>query len=64
MILYIQFLSVKFSQHPILIGSCENSPESVDMTVKELEENLNEGMIAGGSSSKNLGQAKVASIAM
>ncbi|KAK8513824.1 hypothetical protein V6N12_052989 [Hibiscus sabdariffa] len=35
------------------------SPESVDMTVKELEENLKEGMIAGGSSSKNLEQAKV-----
>ncbi|KAE8736102.1 putative chlorophyll(ide) b reductase NYC1 [Hibiscus syriacus] len=35
------------------------SPESVDMTVKVLEENLKEGMVAGGSSSKNLEQAKV-----
>ncbi|XWS26853.1 hypothetical protein CRYUN_Cryun26dG0066100 [Craigia yunnanensis] len=40
-----------------------DSSESVDMTVKELEENLKEGMTAGGSSSKNLGQAKVVSIA-
>ncbi|XP_022755046.1 probable chlorophyll(ide) b reductase NYC1, chloroplastic [Durio zibethinus] len=39
------------------------SPESVHMTVKELEENLKEGMTAGGPSSKNLGQAKVVGIA-
>ncbi|XP_022730830.1 probable chlorophyll(ide) b reductase NYC1, chloroplastic isoform X2 [Durio zibethinus] len=40
------------------------SPESVHMTVKELEENLKEGMTAGGgSSSKNLEQAKVVGIA-
>ncbi|MFQ6638386.1 hypothetical protein Gotur_015467 [Gossypium turneri] len=39
------------------------SPESVDMTVKELEENLKEGMTAGGLSSKNLERAKVVGIA-
>ncbi|XVF49191.1 hypothetical protein PTKIN_Ptkin03bG0248700 [Pterospermum kingtungense] len=39
------------------------SPESVHMTVKELEENLKEGITAGGPSSKNLGQAKVVGIA-
>lgn len=33
------------------------------MTVKELEENLKEGITAGGPSSKNLGQAKVVGIA-
>ncbi|KAE8682833.1 putative chlorophyll(ide) b reductase NYC1 [Hibiscus syriacus] len=39
------------------------SPESVRVTVKELEENLREGMSAGGSFSKNMGQAKVVGIA-
>ncbi|GMI97728.1 NON-YELLOW COLORING 1 [Hibiscus trionum] len=39
------------------------SPESVHVTVKELEENLKEGMAAGGSFSKNLGRAKVVGIA-
>ncbi|XP_057505735.1 probable chlorophyll(ide) b reductase NYC1, chloroplastic isoform X2 [Actinidia eriantha] len=40
------------------------SPESVDMTIKELEENLEEGRAtAGGSSGKNLARAKVAGIA-
>ncbi|XVF34838.1 hypothetical protein REPUB_Repub18cG0092800 [Reevesia pubescens] len=38
------------------------SPESVDMTVKELEENLKEGMTAAGASSKNLRRAKVVGI--
>ncbi|XP_021276413.1 probable chlorophyll(ide) b reductase NYC1, chloroplastic [Herrania umbratica] len=38
------------------------SPESVDMTIKELEENLKEGMTAGGSSSKDLKRAKVVGI--
>lgn len=33
------------------------------MTVKELEENLKEGMAAGGLSSKNLERAKVVGIA-
>ncbi|KAK8595602.1 hypothetical protein V6N13_000309 [Hibiscus sabdariffa] len=39
------------------------SPESVRATVRELEENLKEGKVAGGSFSKNLGQAKVVGIA-
>ncbi|XP_057468373.1 probable chlorophyll(ide) b reductase NYC1, chloroplastic [Actinidia eriantha] len=40
------------------------SPESVDMTIKELEENLEEGRTtSGGSSGKNLARAKVAGIA-
>ncbi|EXB79941.1 putative chlorophyll(ide) b reductase NYC1 [Morus notabilis] len=40
------------------------SPESVQTTVRELEENLKEGIIAAGSSSKtNLGRAKVIGIA-
>ncbi|OMO58094.1 Short-chain dehydrogenase/reductase SDR [Corchorus olitorius] len=39
------------------------SSESVQMTVKELEENLKEGIAAGGSSSKNLERAKVVGIA-
>lgn len=40
------------------------SPESVDMTVKELEENLKEGVVtASGSSKKNLAHAKVVGIA-
>nr|QIC54087.1 chlorophyll b reductase [Paeonia lactiflora] len=40
------------------------SPESVHMTVKELEENLKEGMIsASGASMKNLAHAKVVGIA-
>ncbi|KAK8597801.1 hypothetical protein V6N13_095198 [Hibiscus sabdariffa] len=39
------------------------SPESVRVTVRELEENLKEGMAAGGSFSKNLGRAKVVGIA-
>lgn len=40
------------------------SPESVRMTVTELEENLKEGMMAaGGSSKKNLVHAKVVGIA-
>lgn len=43
---------------------CEGSPESVQTTVRELEENLKEGIIAAGSSSKtNLGRAKVIGIA-
>ncbi|KAK9208511.1 hypothetical protein WN944_000868 [Citrus x changshan-huyou] len=45
-------------------GSCESNPESVRMTVTELEENLKEGMMAaGGSSKKNLVRAKVVGIA-
>ncbi|KAK9211545.1 hypothetical protein WN943_000922 [Citrus x changshan-huyou] len=41
-------------------GSCESNPEFVRMTVTELEENLKEGMMAaGGSSKKNLVHAKV-----
>ncbi|KAA8523116.1 hypothetical protein F0562_009539 [Nyssa sinensis] len=40
------------------------SPESVDVTIKELEKNLMEGMITvGGSSRTNLSQAKVVGIA-
>lgn len=40
------------------------SPESVHMTIKELEENLKEGMIsASGASRKNLAHAKVVGIA-
>ncbi|XVE70417.1 hypothetical protein DITRI_Ditri10aG0071200 [Diplodiscus trichospermus] len=42
MILYTQILSIQFLQHPILIGSCENSLESVHITVKELEESFKE----------------------
>ncbi|XP_043807576.1 probable chlorophyll(ide) b reductase NYC1, chloroplastic isoform X2 [Manihot esculenta] len=39
------------------------SPESVNMTVRELEENLREGMITtSGSSRKNLARAKVVGI--
>ncbi|XP_039058376.1 probable chlorophyll(ide) b reductase NYC1, chloroplastic isoform X2 [Hibiscus syriacus] len=51
----------------LLSGDCvvvtSRSPESVHVTVKELEENLKEGMTAGGSFSKNLGRAKVVGIA-
>lgn len=44
--------------------SCEGSPESVHTTVRELEENLEEGIISsGGSSRTNLGKAKVVGIA-
>ncbi|XP_044464337.1 probable chlorophyll(ide) b reductase NYC1, chloroplastic [Mangifera indica] len=40
------------------------SPESVESTVRELEENLKEGMTAvGGSSQKNLAHSKVVGIA-
>uniref|UniRef100_A0A2P2K3N3 chlorophyll(ide) b reductase n=3 Tax=Rhizophora mucronata TaxID=61149 RepID=A0A2P2K3N3_RHIMU len=40
------------------------SPESVDMTVRELQENLNEGMIStSGLSRTNLAQARVVGIA-
>ncbi|PSS01884.1 Chlorophyll(ide) b reductase [Actinidia chinensis var. chinensis] len=40
------------------------SPESVDMTIKELEENLEEGRATSvGSSGKNLARAKVVGIA-
>ncbi|CAK9172782.1 unnamed protein product [Ilex paraguariensis] len=40
------------------------SPESVNMTISELEENLKEGMVTAGSSSRrNLAQAKVVGIA-
>ena len=43
---------------------CEGSPESVHTTVRELEENLEEGIIsAGGPSRKNLKHAKVVGIA-
>ncbi|XP_039043072.1 probable chlorophyll(ide) b reductase NYC1, chloroplastic [Hibiscus syriacus] len=45
------------------VVAASRSPESVDTTVKELEENLKEGMVAGGSSSKNLVQEKVVGIA-
>lgn len=46
------------------IKSCEGSHESVQTTVKELEENLKEGIVAaGGSSRRNLAQAKVVGIA-
>lgn len=45
-------------------GSCEGSPESVDITVKELEENLKECVTTGGGSSKTkLQHAKVVGIA-
>ncbi|PQM39328.1 putative chlorophyll(ide) b reductase NYC1 chloroplastic [Prunus yedoensis var. nudiflora] len=39
------------------------SPESVQATVRELEENLREGMISAGASSKHLAHAKVVGIA-
>lgn len=39
------------------------SPESVDTTVRELEENLKEGIAAGSPSSTNLAHAKVVGIA-
>lgn len=43
---------------------CEGSPESVQTTVRELEENLKEGITAAGGSSKtNLARAKVIGIA-
>lgn len=43
---------------------CEGSPESVQATVKELEENLKEGIAnAVGSSLTKLSQAKVVGIA-
>ena len=43
---------------------CEGSPESVRTTVRELEENLKEGITAAGGSSKtNLGRAKVIGMA-
>ncbi|EOY30786.1 NAD(P)-binding Rossmann-fold superfamily protein isoform 2 [Theobroma cacao] len=45
-----------------VVVASRSSPESVDMTIKELEENLKEGMTAGGSSSKNLKRAKVVGI--
>lgn len=41
----------------------EGSPESVDMTIKELEENLKEGMVTEGGSSGNMARAKVVGIA-
>lgn len=44
--------------------SCEGSPESVQTTVRELEENLKEGITtAGVSSKKNLAHAKVVGMA-
>ena len=47
-----------------MFGSYEGSPESVDATVRELEENLKEGMAtAGGSLTTNLSHAKVVGIA-
>lgn len=43
---------------------CEGSPESVQATIKELEENLKEGIAtAVGSSLTKLSQAKVVGIA-
>ncbi|KAG5559342.1 hypothetical protein RHGRI_009024 [Rhododendron griersonianum] len=39
------------------------SPESVDMTIKELEEILKEGVVAEGGSSGNMARAKVVGIA-
>lgn len=45
-------------------GSCDGSPESVDMTIKELEENLKECMAtASDSSRRRLQYAKVVGIA-
>ncbi|CAN1331103.1 Probable chlorophyll(ide) b reductase NYC1, chloroplastic [Linum perenne] len=47
-----------------VVVASQNSQESVDMTVKELEENLKEGMAsAGGSSKQHLDHARVVGIA-
>ncbi|CAI0543286.1 unnamed protein product [Linum tenue] len=47
-----------------VVVASQLSQESVDMTVKELEENLKEGMVsAGGSSKRNLSHARVIGIA-
>lgn len=46
-----------------MYGSYGDSPESVDMTIKELAENLKQVIIAtGGSSRKQLRHAKVVGI--
>lgn len=46
-----------------LFKSFDGSPESVYMTIKELEENLKEVMVSEGGSSGNMARAKVVGIA-
>lgn len=48
----------------LILGFSEGSPESVDITIKELEENLNQIMnTKTGSSKRSLAHAKVVGIA-
>lgn len=59
----VVILSVCKPQCLIMFKSREGSPESVDMTIKELEEILKEGVVAEGGSSGNMARAKVVGIA-
>lgn len=63
-LLYLWFSRLSANHNVLsMFNSCEGSPESVDMTIKELEEILKEGVVAEGGSSGNMARAKVVGIA-